>query len=128
MSQEHLKDHQSAKDGAMAFHQVVATSGHYEHTVTVVKKAPMMADVLHCKRLLELKVARMMSPSFCNPNETTDGKRVRVYFGPRRKSTCAMISIGKAAAILHCLKWAWTSYVAAQHSMGITQIDVCPYD
>ena len=39
--------------------------------------------------------------------ETTDGRRVRIFWGKKRESTSSMISIGGALAPLHCVRWAW---------------------
>ena len=113
---------------AKAFHQVVVASGHYKQPERSGKRTKLMTDTLSGKRTLDLGVARSFLPPNTVMYETTDGKRVRVFFGQRRRSTSAMVSIGKARCLMHNLKWAWSTYEAQQHTLGISQVDVCPYD
>ena len=86
------------------------------------KRSKDRTDVLGGKRILCLGVARGLAPPGAYMYETTDGKRMRVFYGRRRRSTSSMIHIGRALFILHCLRWAWNVY---QTEPGGSQ---CPYD
>ena len=87
-----------------------------------------MTDTLSGKRVLNMTVARTILPPSCYVYETTDGKRVRVVFVPRRQSTSARIAIGHGKAMMFCIRWSWTVYECKQHDLGIVQVDVCQYD
>ena len=65
-------------------------------------------EVLSGKRTLDLTQARLLAPHKAYLYETTDGRRMRVFYGARRSSTSSLISIGRPLAIHHCLSWAWT--------------------
>ena len=123
-----MKDFKSEKVEAKAFHHVVAAGGHYKPVVSAMKKTKAMTDTLRGKRVLDLVVSRTLLPPQTYMYATTDGTRVRVFFGARRRSTSAMLSIGKPAALLHNLRWAWSTYEAHQHELGIAQVEVCPFD
>ena len=68
--------------------------------------------VLDGKRVLDLTVARGLAPPAAYLYETTDGRKIRVFYGRRRISTSAPIARGlsndlKGLAIHHCLTWVW---------------------
>ena len=86
------------------------------------KKSKQQQDVLDGKRVLDIAIARALAPAGAYVYETTDGRRVRVFYGKRRLSTSSMISIGKGLAILHCLRWAWNT--AEKFGSG----EKCPFD
>ena len=62
--------------------------------------------------MLDLTVARGLTPPAAYLFETTDGRKIRVFYGRRRISTSAPIARGasddlKGLAIHHCLTWVW---------------------
>ena len=65
------------------------------------------AATLRGKRVLDLTVARQLAPPPAYLYETTDGRKIRVFYGRRIISTSSLIAVGKALAIQHCLTWAW---------------------
>ena len=77
--QDHLKDHESDKAEAKAFHHVVASSHHYKPAERSEKKTKAMTDTFSGKRVLNMAVARTILPPSCYVYETTDGKRVRCF-------------------------------------------------
>ena len=89
-------------------------------------------NVLSGSRILDLSAARILSPRKAYLYETTDGRRIRVFFGTKRVSTSATIRIAvknkeglherKTVAIHHCLTWAWQK---AEAEVGGEK---CPYD
>ena len=85
------------------------------------KKAKDVQDTIAGKRLLKMSVARQLCPPGSYLYQTTDGRKLRIFFGKRRESTSALISIGEGLALLHCVRWAWTLY---ELGGGGT----CPYD
>ena len=85
------------------------------------KKAKDVQDTIAGKRLLKMSVARQLCPPGSYLYQTTDGRKLRIFFGKRRESTSALMSIGEGLALLHCVRWAWTLY---ELGGGGT----CPYD
>ena len=121
-----MKDEEVAKAEAIAFHRVVAASGHYKPVFHPRKKTKAMQDMLHGKRNLDMAVARGLSPPHAYMYETTDGRRVRVFYGRRRKSKSAMMSVGRSAAVLFCLRWAWSTYQKEQSELGNRDAEQTP--
>ena len=68
------------------------------------KRTKTMEQVPKGKRVFDPGGARALLPSPARLYETTDGLRIRVFFGKERKSTSAMVAVGRARAILKCLK------------------------
>ena len=102
----------AAKDEADAFRQTVHSSrrsaGHKGEKGAKKKKPDKTVKaVLDGKRVLDLTVARQLAPPAAYLYETTDGRKIRVFYGSRRTSTSSLISIGKALALHHCLTWGW---------------------
>ena len=112
-----MKDGEAARTEAIAFHRVVAASGHYKPEFHPRKKTKAMQDTLH---------GRGLSPPHAYMYETTDGRRVRVFYGRRRKSKSAMLSIGRSAAVLFCLRWAWSTYQKEQSELGNRDAEQTP--
>ena len=86
------------------------------------KKDKTLDDVLAGKRVLCLVIARALAPPGAYVYETTDGLRVRVFYGRRRRSSSAMLKIGRGLAIKLCLQWAWQVH---QNDIGANP---CPWD
>ena len=112
--QEHKKKIEKDNTETGAFRSAVRTSGRGQASDLPPKKQKNKERdlVLAGKRVLDLQVARGMAPSGAYLYETTDGLRMRVFYGKRRRSTSSMISIGRALAVHHCLKWAWQVHEA----------------
>ena len=103
----------AARDEAGAFRAAVHTAGQggawrKSHGKRQKPSAAAKA-VLTGKRVLDLTVARALAPSAAYLYETTDGRKVRVFYGRRRVSTSSLIAIGKDRAVFHCLVWAWAN-------------------
>ena len=120
--QDHQKQVQDAKTAADAFRHTIHSSrrsGGKGSESQAKKKKPDKDTkaVLAGKRVLDLKVARMLAPPAAYVYETTDGRKIRVFYGRRRVSTSSLISIGKALAIHHCLTWAWRTEENQPHGL-----------
>lgn len=98
------------KDETEALRAAISHAGRTGKTAPPAKKQKnaQRDAVLAGRRVLDLSVARALVPPGAYIYETTDGRRVRVFYGKRRRSTSSMISIGKPRAILNCLRWSWT--------------------
>ena len=122
--QEHKKQAANEKEEASVFKAAVHAQGRAGRPEPPGRKKRdnHREDVLAGKRLLDLNIARALAPPGAYIYDTTDGLRVRVFYGKRRRSTSFMIQIGKALAIKHCLTWAWTEH---QKDVGGSQ---CPFD
>ena len=103
--QGHLKDAGKEKTEAQAFRQVVRASGHYQPAPVSHKRSKLVDSVFGGKRVLDLVTARAMIPPGAYLYETVDGTRIRIFYGRMRKSTSSRIAIGKAQAVLNCLRW-----------------------
>ena len=106
---------------------MVAT-GHVKNDGKVVKKkTKVVSDVLTGKRVLDLSIANNFLPPKSFFHETTDGLRLRIFYGRQRWSTSGLLKMGHGAAVLKCLKWAWALHERLQKEVGDTNCD-CPYN
>ena len=103
---------EDAKTAADAFRHTINSSrrsrGQKDESKPKKKKLDKNTTaVLRGTRVLDLTVARQLAPPAAYIYETTDGRKIRVFYGRRRISTSSLIAVGKALAIQHCLTWAW---------------------
>ena len=118
--QEHNKSVAKKKAEAHVFADAVRLRGPAQRSEPTAKRNKHTKEMLDGKKVIDLQAARALAPSPAYLYETTDGLRIRVFFGKERKSTSAMLSVGRARALLKCLKWSW-----AHMELGGS---VCPYD
>ena len=99
---------------ALAYKSAVRSTGRGKGSDLPAKKKKNKErdQVLAGSRVLDLAVVRGIAPPGAYLYETTDGLRMCVFYGMRRRSTSSMISIGRSFSILHCLQWAWTVHEA----------------
>ena len=124
--QDHKKQADAAKTEASALKQSVrSTRQTSANSGSVAKKRKLdktTKQILDGKRTLDLTTARLLAPPAAYVYETTDGRRIRVFYGKRRTWTSSMIHIGKDLAIHNCLTWAWMVEEAEPNGTK------CPYD
>ena len=111
---EHKKQVEKKNKSALAYKSAVRSTGRGKGSAVPAKRKKNKERdlVLTGSRVLELAVARGIASPGAYLYETTDGLRMRVFYGRRRRSTSSMISIGKPLSIIHCLQWAWTVHEA----------------
>ena len=120
--QEHIEAVQKEKNQAEDFAGVMESRNPREAPAPNPKRTKLTESCLTGKRVLDLGIAQTLKPEYSYLYETTDGKRIRIFYGRNRRSTSSMISIGKGTAILKCIKWAWF-----QHEKSLAGI-VCPFN
>ena len=112
---------------AGAFKEAATVAGYLKPMENTMKKTNAMTCALNGKRVLDLALGKQLLPPKSFFFELADGSRLRIFYGPERRSFSRLLAIGKNQAVLELLKWAWSEHEKSERDAG-SQRPGCPWD